>query len=70
MSFSYFPHGDYYECLCSDPSTIEQALHTISQHQGPGEYVLEVRRENILADCLANLDRKDFSPSKKIMVKT
>ena len=30
--------------------------------------MLEVRRENILADCLANLDRKNFSPSKKIKV--
>ena len=34
------------------------------------EYVFEIRREHILRDCLRNISRYDFSPTKCIKVIT
>ncbi len=57
--------------VSSPPKSLQAILAGIADKVNTDEeYIFEVRREQVLADCLRNVSRYDFSPSKIIKVFT
>ncbi len=51
--------------VSSPPKSLQAILAGIADKVNTDEeYIFEVRREQVLADCLRNVSRYDFSPSK------
>ena len=55
--------------VCSPPRTLQDILEKICKEVDEySEYLMEVRREHILSDCLRNVASHDFHPTKCIKV--
>lgn len=55
--------------VCSPPRTLQGILEKICKEVDEySEYLMEVRREHILSDCLRNVASHDFHPTKCIKV--